>query len=61
MNASMRNRIGWIIGWGLLSACTAQADTVIDHAALAAATNPPAGISAKVGQLRWFFSHASVG
>lgn len=61
MNASTRIRTGWLIGLGLLSAGTALADTVVDHAALAAATNPPAGISAKVGQLRWFFTHASVG
>ena len=35
--------------------------TVIGHASLAAATNPPAAVSAKVGKLRWFFTHASVG
>ena len=47
------------VGW---MAIPAQAgSTVIGHASLAAATNPPAGISAKVGQLRWFFTHASVG
>lgn len=34
---------------------------VVDHAALAGATNPPADVSGKVGELRWFFSHASVG
>ncbi|MGD9613472.1 MAG: right-handed parallel beta-helix repeat-containing protein, partial [Kiritimatiellia bacterium] len=34
---------------------------VVNHAALAGATNPPAAVSGKVGQLRWFFSHASVG
>lgn len=33
----------------------------IGHAALAGATNPPPTVSAKVGQLRWFFTHASVG
>lgn len=61
MSASIRNRLGWLIGLALLSACMVRADTVIDHAALAAASNPPAAISAKVGQLRWFFAHASVG
>ena len=34
---------------------------VINHSSLVAATNPPAATSAKVGQLRWFFTHASVG
>ena len=34
---------------------------VINHASLAAATNPPPAVSAKVAQLRWFFTHASVG
>ena len=61
MNAYLRSRTGWLVGLGLLAAGMARADTVIDHAALAAATNPPAGLSAKVGQLRWFFTHASVG
>lgn len=36
-------------------------ELLIGHAALAVATNPPADISAKVGRLRWLFTHASVG
>lgn len=51
--------------FGLASFAFGQAgmagSTVIGHASLAAATNPPAAVSAKVGQLRWFFTHASVG
>ena len=51
--------------FGLASFAFGQAgmagSTVIGHAALASATNPPAAVSAKVGQLRWFFTHASVG
>ena len=42
------------------AACAAGA-TAIDHAALAAATNPPPLVSAKVAQLCWLFTHASVG
>ncbi len=34
---------------------------VIGHAALASATNVPADLRAKIVQLRWFFTHASVG
>ena len=37
------------------------AQLIIGHAALAAATNPPPAAAARVGQLRWFFTHASVG
>ena len=51
--------------FGLASFAFGQAgmagSTVIGHASLAAATNPPAAVSAKVGKLRWFFTHASVG
>ena len=50
----------WLSGF-ILGQAGAAGATVIDHAALATATNPPAAISAKVGQLRWFFTHASVG
>ena len=46
---------------GLMAARVQAGSTVIGHASLASATNPPAAISAKVGQLRWFFTHASVG
>lgn len=34
---------------------------LIGHAALAAAADPAPALAAKTGQLRWFFSHASVG
>ena len=53
--------LGLSIAVGWLAAPAQAGSTVIGHASLAAATNPPAGISAKVGQLRWFFTHASVG
>ena len=53
--------LGLSMAVGLLAAPAQAGSTVIGHASLAAATNPPAGISAKVGQLRWFFTHASVG
>ena len=46
---------------GLMAVRGQAGSTVIGHASLASATNPPAAISAKVGQLRWFFTHASVG
>lgn len=36
-------------------------ELLIGHAAAGGATNPPPALAAKVGQLRWFFTHASVG
>ena len=36
-------------------------ELLIGHAALTGATNPPVEVSAKVAQLRWLFTHASVG
>ncbi len=34
---------------------------IVNHADIPGLTNVPAAVMAKVGQLRWFFSHASVG
>ena len=59
----MPDGMKWSASLLWFAACTlgAAGATVIDHADLAGATNPPAALSAKVGQLRWFFTHASVG
>ena len=43
------------------SASVAWAGGLIGHAALAGAANPPAEKLPKIAQLRWFFTHASVG
>ena len=43
------------------SASSGGEGLLIGHAALAGATNPPAWKLAKIVQLRWFFTHASVG
>lgn len=43
-----------------LSSLTTHAVT-IDHSAIPGVTNLPSSIMEKVGTLRWFFSHASVG
>ncbi len=52
---------GLAVAVGLVAAQVQAGSTVIGHASLANATNPPTAISAKVGKLRWFFTHASVG
>ena len=59
--SATRLNLGFAIAIGWLTVPVQAGSTVIGHASLAAATNPPAAISAKVGKLRWFFTHASVG
>jgi hypothetical protein len=65
MNAIAIRRIGFFLFVLLLATLSARAGNwpqlLIGHAALAGATNAPAGTTAKVGLLRWFFTHASVG